>query len=80
MFRFTKSILAAAAVLFSAGLAMAQNPGISLGYPGYGGTGCPQGTASATLSPDGTALSVLFDQFVVEAGGTTGRRVDYKNL
>jgi hypothetical protein len=75
-----RSLLAYAIVLCSAGAAMAQsNPGISLGYPGYGGSGCPQNTASATLSPDGTALSILFDQFVVEAGGPTGRRVDYKS-
>lgn len=75
-----RSLLAYAIVLCSAGAALAQsNPGISLGYPGYGGSGCPQNTASATLSPDGTALSILFDQFVVEAGGPTGRRVDYKS-
>lgn len=75
-----RSLLAAAVVLCSAGVALAQsNPGISLGYPGYGGSGCPQGTASATLSPDGTSLSVLFDQFVVEAGGATMKRVDYKS-
>jgi hypothetical protein len=74
-----RSLLALAAVLCSAGVASAQNPGITLGYPGYGGSGCPQNTASATLSPDGTALSILFDQFIVEAGGPTGRRVDYKS-
>ncbi|MES2965389.1 MAG: DUF4360 domain-containing protein [Bdellovibrionota bacterium] len=74
-----RSLLALAAVLCSAGVASAQNPGITLGYPGYGGSGCPQNTASATLSPDGTALSILFDQFIVEAGGPSGRRVDYKS-
>jgi hypothetical protein len=73
-----RSLLAVAAVLCSTGVALA-NPGITLGYPGHGGSGCPQGTVSATLSPDGTALSVLFDQFIVEAGGPTGRRVDYKS-
>lgn len=73
-----RSLLALVAVLCSAGVASA-NPGITLGEPGYGGSGCPQFTASATLSPDATALSILFDQFVVEAGGPTGRRVDYKS-
>lgn len=52
---------------------------IRLGIPGYGGTGCPGGTVSATLSPDRKALSLIFDQYVVEAGGTTGRRIDRKN-
>lgn len=42
---------------------------ISLGVPSYGGNGCPAGTASATLGTDGKTLSILFDQFLVEAGG-----------
>jgi hypothetical protein len=51
---------------------------ISLGYPGYGGTGCPQGSASVTLSPDQKSLSILFDSFVAEAG-STGVRLGRKN-
>ncbi len=31
--------------------------------PTYLGAGCPQGTVSTVLSPDGTSLSVLFDEF-----------------
>ncbi|MEK2646265.1 DUF4360 domain-containing protein [Bdellovibrio sp. BCCA] len=50
---------------------------VSLGDPAYGGTGCPAGSASVTLSPDQTALSILFDNYVAEAGG--GRRVDRKS-
>lgn len=42
---------------------------ISLGTPAYGGNGCPSGTASVTLSQDGKSLSLIFDQFIVEAGG-----------
>ena len=41
---------------------------IYLGQPGYGGNGCPAGSASATLSPDRKSLSILFDEFLVEAG------------
>lgn len=52
---------------------------IVLGQPAYGGTGCPAGTASVTLSPAQDALSILFDQFVTEAGSTTGKRVDRKS-
>ncbi len=44
-------------------------PGVSLGSPTYGGTGCPQGTVSTTLSPDLRTLSVLFDSYLAEAGG-----------
>lgn len=52
--------------------------GMRLGTPEYGGTGCPAGTASVSLSPDEDAISVLFDQFTVEAGSSTGRRIDRK--
>jgi len=70
-----KSILVAATFLALSHTAQAQ---ISLGQPAYGGTGCPAGSASATLTDDGSVLSVLFDQFTVEAGNTTGRRLDRK--
>jgi hypothetical protein len=52
---------------------------IYLGNPGYGGTGCPQGTVSATLSPDQKQLSILFDQYVVEAGREVAKRIDRKS-
>ena len=55
------------------------NDSISLGVPGYGGSGCPGGSASVTLSPDGKSLTLIFDQFIVEAGGPTGKRIDRKN-
>lgn len=44
---------------------------ISIGMPAYGGNGCPAGTASAVLSPDAKSLSLIFDQFIVEAGGAS---------
>ena len=52
---------------------------IRLGAPGYGGTGCPGGTASVTLGPDGKSLSLLFDQYEVSAGGSTGRSYQRKS-
>jgi len=52
---------------------------IQLGYPAYGGNGCPSGTASATLSPDATSLSIIFDQFLTEAGPASGRTIDRKS-
>jgi len=33
--------------------------------------GCPEGSYSIVLSPDGTTLSVLFDQFTLESGGSS---------
>jgi hypothetical protein len=50
---------------------------LSLGIPEYGGTGCPMGSASVTLGPDSKSISILFDQYVVEAGGD--KSFDRKN-
>src|SRR4051794_19530380 len=55
-----------------------QAQDIRLGQPGYGGTGCPGGSVSATLSPDKKSLSLIFDQFVATAGGNSGRAIDRK--
>lgn len=60
-----------------AGLAYAQD--LRLGEPAYGGNGCPAGTASVTVSPDQKSISVLFDQFIAESGGVTGKRIDRKS-
>lgn len=59
-------------------LAQAQQD-IALGEPGYGGTGCPGGSVSATLSPDAKSLSLLFDAYAAEAGGNTGKTFDRKS-
>lgn len=37
--------------------------------PDYNGSGCQSGSVSTSLSPDQTALSVLFDGYRAEAGG-----------
>lgn len=72
------SKLAAAAVIVLMGAqAGAQN--LQLGTPAYGGTGCPAGTASVSVSPSNDAVSILFDQYVAEAGRTTARRIDRKS-
>lgn len=70
-----------AALVLSAGFASSAQAqsNITLGDPGYGGTGCPGGSVSATLSPDATSLSLLFDEYIVEAGGDTGKRFDRKS-
>lgn len=70
-------VLGTAAVLVMSATAMAQS--LQLGAPAYGGTGCPAGSASVTVSPAQDAVSILFDQYVTEAGRTTGRRIDRKS-
>ena len=67
----------ALSALAAAGPASADD--ISLGIPGYGGTGCPGGSVSTTLSPDAKSLSLLFDHYEVSAGGATGRSYDRKS-
>jgi len=71
------SILLLSALILSAPVFAAGD--ISLGEPGYGGTGCPDGTVSVTLSPDQKSLSLLFDQYQVEVGGETGKSFDRKS-
>jgi hypothetical protein len=51
---------------------------IYLGQPGYGGTGCPQGSVNAVLSPDAQTLSILFDQYMTQVGGSTKKTIDLK--
>jgi hypothetical protein len=71
-----KTLLSAALLSLSA-VSLAQND-IALGVPGYGGNGCPAGSASVTLSPDAKSLSIIFDQFIAEAGPNVGKRLDRK--
>ncbi len=75
-----KALLLGAIALSALALAgSASAEGITLGVPGFGGTGCPAGTVSTTLSPDAKSLSLIFDQFTVAAGGTTGTSFDRKS-
>jgi hypothetical protein len=43
--------------------------------PRFAGDGCPAGSVTVAESPDGSAVTLLFDRFQAEAGGATGRRV-----
>ena len=74
---FVKTLLSAALLTVSA-VSFAQDD-IYLGEPGYGGTGCPQGSASVTLSPDSKSMSIIFDSFITEAGPASGRTLDRKS-
>lgn len=69
-----KHLLLSVAMLVAGTSAWGQE--LKLGEPAYGGTGCPAGTASVVLSPDQTALSILFDQYVAESGAA--KRMDRK--
>ena len=58
--------LATSALLLASTASFAET--VTLGLPSYGGSGCPTGSASATVSPDGQELSVIFDKFVANNG------------
>lgn len=51
---------------------------IHLGMPAYGGNGCPQGSASYEVTPDGN-LKLQIDPMKVEAGAGTGNMISRKN-
>ena len=75
-----KTLAALASLILVGGFAtLAHADDISLGQPGYGGTGCPGGSVSATLSPDAKSLSLLFDSYSAEAGGDTNKSFDRKS-
>jgi len=75
-----KILAALASLVVLGGLStVAHADDIKLGVPGYGGTGCPDGSVSATLSPDQKSLSLLFDTYQAEAGGETGKSFDRKS-
>lgn len=71
------SKLVLAAIFAFAGQVRADD--IYMGDPAFGGNGCPAGSASAVLAPDGKTLSILLDEFIAEAGGNTGKTVDRKS-
>jgi hypothetical protein len=66
------------AFIFASLPALGQT-GLSLGRPGYGGPGCPDGTAQISLSRDGSALRLSFERYQASAGGNTGRTFDRKS-
>lgn len=76
MKRFSMGALALAFCLSGT---LAQGQGLSLGTPGYGGPGCPDGTARVSLNDDGTQLRLSFERFQAAAGGGSGRSFDRKS-
>lgn len=57
------------ALFMCIGASLAHADDIRLGEPVYAGSGCPAGSVATILSPDEKSLSVLFDSYVVDAGG-----------
>jgi hypothetical protein len=69
------SVILAAWALGAAAAANADD--LRLGTPSYGGSGCPAGSASVSLTEDQKTISILFDQYLAQAGGN-GQQIDRK--
>ncbi|MBW4676046.1 MAG: DUF4360 domain-containing protein [Desmonostoc geniculatum HA4340-LM1] len=71
---FVQAFLGAATLITaSIGPALASEKVQILGAE-YGGNGCPDGSASVSVSPDGQELSILFDQFIAVGNKSAERR------
>ncbi|MEH1795542.1 DUF4360 domain-containing protein [Nostoc sp.] len=69
-----KAFLAAATLITaSVGPAFA-NDKVEIVSAEYGGNGCPEGSASVSVSPDGQELSILFDKFIAVGNKAEERR------
>ncbi|MEH2136177.1 DUF4360 domain-containing protein [Nostoc sp.] len=69
-----KAFLAAATLITaSVGPAFA-NDKVEIVSAEYGGNGCPEGSASVSVSPDGQELSILFDKFIALGNKAEERR------
>lgn len=63
--KFVKLLLATALMTASITPAFAQ-PSVQILGASYGGSGCPDRSASVSVSPDGQELTILFDKFVAQ--------------
>lgn len=80
MIKHTKTILATAALLLAASQTTlaAGVSDVRIQDVGYAGNGCPAGSADVVISPDKQSVSVLFDEYIAEAGGPGQRTFDRK--
>lgn len=62
--KFVQVSLAAATLMMASIGPAFSNDKVKIVGAEYGGNGCPEGSASVSVSPDGQELSILFDQFV----------------
>ncbi|KAI9765011.1 MAG: hypothetical protein M1839_005682 [Geoglossum umbratile] len=63
----TLALVASPAVAAPAG--SSPDPGtVHINNIGYGGSGCPQGSASASISGDQTTMTMIFDKYIASIG------------
>lgn len=71
--KFVKLLLASALMSATISPAFAQQTVQILGAS-YGGNGCPDRSASVSVSPDGQELTILFDKFVAQGNVSAEKR------
>jgi Domain of unknown function (DUF4360) len=62
--KLVQAILATATVMIAFMSPAFAAPKVEITGAGYGGSGCPRGTASVTIRPNGQELTILFDKFI----------------
>ncbi|MBE9216055.1 DUF4360 domain-containing protein [Plectonema cf. radiosum LEGE 06105] len=77
---FVKTLLATATVMAASVAPAFAQPKVQIVGANYGGSGCPAGSASVTVSPDGQELSILFDGYVADASAKPAERRKNCNL
>lgn len=66
MFLRSLAVIASLLVMSTAQAQTFPNPNVRVSVAGVSGAGCPTGSVRATLSPDNSTVSVLFDRFITE--------------
>ncbi|WP_042432347.1 DUF4360 domain-containing protein [Streptacidiphilus anmyonensis] len=61
----------------ASGRDVAPPGGFTIGLVNANGSGCPAGTTAATVSPDQTAFTVTYSNYLAEAGGNS-RPTDFR--
>jgi hypothetical protein len=72
--KFAQVALATTTVLMTAAISPALANTVEILGADYGGNGCPGGSASVSVSPDGQELSILFDKFAALGNNAAERR------
>ena len=62
--KFLRSFLTTVALITASVSPAFANDKVEIMGASYGGSGCPENSASVSVSPDGQELSILFDKFI----------------
>ncbi|WP_042364768.1 DUF4360 domain-containing protein [Streptacidiphilus neutrinimicus] len=65
------SLAATGSVAHASGRDVPPPGGFTIGLVNANGSGCPSGTTAATVSPDATAFTVTYSNYLAQAGGNS---------